>query len=104
MQPETGYARSQSRGGKGRRDISTGGRNGLSVAAVGLSGGAEIMVISRSGQLVRMAGDTIREVGRGSKGVRVVSLKGNDDVIAVAPIAESDDGDASEGGADGVES
>lgn len=104
VQPETGYARSQSRGGKGRRDISTGGRNGLSVAAVGLSGGAEIMVISRSGQLVRMAGDTIREVGRGSKGVRVVSLKGNDDVIAVAPIAESDDGDASEGGADGVES
>lgn len=104
VQPETGYARSQSRGGKGRRDISTGGRNGLSVAAVGLSGGAEIMVISRSGQLVRMAGDTIREVGRGSKGVRVVSLKGNDDVIAVAPIAESDDGDASEDGGDGVES
>lgn len=105
VQPENGKPRSQSRGGKGRRDISTGGRNGLSVAAVGLSEGEEIMVISRSGQLVRMAGDTIREVGRGSKGVRVVSLKGNDDVIAVAPVAESDDEGSteapSEGGGDG---
>ncbi|MFI4882945.1 MAG: DNA gyrase subunit A, partial [Phycisphaerales bacterium JB064] len=93
VQPETGYARSQSRGGKGRRDIATGGRNGLSVAAVGLFDGDEIMVISRSGQLVRMAGDTIREVGRGSKGVRVVSLNDGDDVIAVAPIAESESDD-----------
>ncbi len=96
VQPETGYARSQSRGGKGRRDISTGGRNGLSVAAVGLSEGDEIMVISRSGQLVRMAGDTIREVGRGSKGVRVVKLNDGDDVIAVAPVAEGEDDTASE--------
>lgn len=108
VQPENGKPRSQSRGGKGRRDISTGGRNGLSVAAVGLSEGEEIMVISRSGQLVRMAGDTIREVGRGSKGVRVVSLKGNDDVIAVAPVAESDDEGSTEapsdGGGDGAES
>lgn len=91
VQPESGYPRSQSRGGKGRRDIATGGRNGLSVAAVGLTEGQEIMVISRSGQLVRMAGDAIREVGRGSKGVRVVSLNEGDDVIAVAPIAESED-------------
>ncbi len=95
VQPEVGYARSQSRGGKGRRDISTGGRNGLSVAAVGLSAGDEIMVISRSGQLVRMAGDTIREVGRGSKGVRVVKLSEGDEVMAVAPVAE---GDADENG------
>ncbi|UYV12863.1 MAG: DNA gyrase subunit A [Phycisphaera sp.] len=102
VQPESGKPRSQSRGGKGRRDIATGGRNGMSVAAVGLSEGEEIMVISRSGQLVRMAGDTIREVGRGSKGVRVVSLNGGDDVIAVAPVAESDDEDAGESGGEAV--
>ena len=93
VQPETGKPRSQSRGGKGRRDIDTGGRNGPAVAAVGLFDGQEIMVISRGGQLVRMAGDTIREVGRGSKGVRVVSLNEGDEVIAVAPVAESDEAD-----------
>ena len=103
VQPETGHARSQSRGGKGRRDIDTGGRNGPAVAAVGLSDGQEVMVISRGGQLVRMAGDTIREVGRGSKGVRVVSLNDGDEVIAVAPVAESDEADTNgldTGGAD----
>jgi DNA gyrase subunit A len=91
VQPEIGKPRSQSRGGKGRRDIATGDRNGEAVASVGLSKGEEIMVISRGGQLVRMAGDTIREVGRGAKGVRVVSLNDGDRVIAVAPVAEGED-------------
>ena len=58
------------------------------MASVGLFDGQEIMVISRGGQLVRMAGETIREVGRGAKGVRVVSLNNGDEVIAVAPVAE----------------
>ncbi len=90
VQPETGKPRSQSRGGKGRRDIATGDRNGDAVTAVGLFDGEEIMVISRSGQLVRMAGESIRETNRGTKGVRVVKLNAGDDVIAVAPVAESD--------------
>ncbi|MEQ9095732.1 MAG: DNA gyrase subunit A [Phycisphaerales bacterium] len=90
VQPETGKPRSQSRGGKGRRDIATGDRNGEAVTAVGLFDGQEIMVISRSGQLVRMAGESIRETNRGTKGVRVVKLNEGDDVIAVAPVAESD--------------
>ncbi|MGD1915356.1 MAG: DNA gyrase subunit A [Phycisphaerales bacterium] len=88
VQPETGKPRSQSRGGKGRRDIATGDRNGMAMASVGLFDGQEIMGISRGGQLVRMAGETIREVGRGAKGVRVVSLNNGDEVIAVAPVAE----------------
>jgi DNA gyrase subunit A len=36
VQPETGKARSQSRGGKGRADIKTSERNGRSVAAIAI--------------------------------------------------------------------
>lgn len=102
VQPETGKPRSQSRGGKGRRDIATGERNGNAVTAVGLFDGQEIMVISRSGQLVRMAGESIRETNRGTKGVRVVKLNAGDDVIAVAPVAEND-AETSDSGGDGGE-
>ncbi|MEO1008760.1 MAG: DNA gyrase subunit A [Planctomycetota bacterium] len=99
VQPESGKPRSQSRGGKGRRDISTDARNGEAVAAIGLARGEEVIVISRSGQLVRTPGDDIREVGRGAKGVRVVSLNAGDEVIAVAPVAEtSTEGDAASAG------
>ncbi len=99
VQPESGKARSQSRGGKGRADIKTTDRNGPSISAIGVMPGDDIVVVSRGGQLVRMAADSISAVGRGTQGVRVVSLKGGDAVIAVARVAESHEepgGDAAE--------
>ncbi|MFM9994874.1 MAG: DNA gyrase subunit A [Phycisphaerales bacterium] len=92
VQPETGKARSQSRGGKGRADINTSERNGKSVAAIGVREGDDIVVISQQGLLVRMAAGTISQYGRGTQGVRVVSLNEGDKVVAVAPIVESDEG------------
>ncbi|MFN9973412.1 MAG: DNA gyrase C-terminal beta-propeller domain-containing protein, partial [Phycisphaerae bacterium] len=61
VQPETGKARSQSRGGKGRADIKTGERNGDSVAALGVIATDDVVVISKGGQLVRTPASEIRE-------------------------------------------
>ncbi len=88
VQPETGKARSQSRGGKGRLDINTSARNGKSVAAIGVREGDDIVVISQQGQLVRMAAAGISQYGRGTQGVRVASLNEGDKVVAVAPVME----------------
>ncbi|MEO0512872.1 MAG: DNA gyrase subunit A [Planctomycetota bacterium] len=90
VQPEGGRAHAQSRGGKGRIDIKTTPRNGRSVAAVGLSETDDVVVISRSGNLVRMAASDISSYSRGTQGVRIVSLGGGDEVVAIAPIAEID--------------
>ncbi len=89
--PENGPMRSQSRGGKGRSDIKTTARNGKAVVAVGLYDADDVVVISRGGLLVRMAADSISRIGRGTQGVRVVGLKGDDRVIAAARVEESDD-------------
>ncbi|MDX2117814.1 MAG: DNA gyrase subunit A [Planctomycetota bacterium] len=86
VQPETGKMRSQSRGGKGRADIKTSERNGKTVAALGILPGQDVVVITRGGQLVRMPGDTISEYGRGTQGVRIVSLNDLDQVISVAKV------------------
>lgn len=91
VQPESGKMRSQSRGGKGRVDIDTGGRNGRSVAALGVLGGDDVVVISRGGQLVRMPTGEIRECGRGAMGVRVVSLNEGDVVVAAASVSRDED-------------
>ncbi|MBO6513627.1 MAG: DNA gyrase subunit A [Phycisphaerales bacterium] len=89
--PENGPMRSQSRGGKGRSDIKTTARNGQAVVAVGVYDSDDVVVISRGGLLVRMAVDSISRIGRGTQGVRVVGLKGDDRVIAAARVEESDD-------------
>jgi DNA gyrase subunit A len=89
--PENGPMRSQSRGGKGRGDIKTTARNGQSVVALGVYDADDVVVISRGGLLVRMAVESISRIGRGTQGVRVVGLKGDDRVIAAARVEESED-------------
>ena len=98
VQPEFGKARSQSRGGKGRNDIKTEGRNGPSVAAMGVMDGDGVMVITKQGQMVRVAASDISKIGRGTQGVRVVRLDEGDEVVAATRIAaESNTGEAAAG-------
>ena len=91
VKPVIGPMRSQSRGGKGRTDIKSTSRNGVTVAAIGICEDEDVVVISRKGQLVRMAASTISSYGRGTQGVRVVGLKNGDAVISAARIEDSEE-------------
>jgi len=93
VQPEGGKARSQSRGGKGRIDIKTEGRNGPSVAAMGVLDNDGVMVITKQGQMVRIAASDISRIGRGTQGVRVVRLDEGDEVVAATRIVGESSGD-----------
>ncbi len=84
VQPETGKMRSQSRGGKGRADIATSERNGRSVAAIAIHESDDLIVVTKDGQLVRMKAADIRQTGRATQGVRVVSLNDGDAVVAAS--------------------
>ncbi|MBL8762686.1 MAG: DNA gyrase subunit A [Phycisphaerae bacterium] len=92
VQPEDGKLRSQSRGGKGRIDIKINDRNGRAVAALGVREADGLIVVTRQGQLVRIPAASISRYGRGTQGVRVVSLNDDDSVMAscVAPRGEDD--------------
>lgn len=87
---EDGSKRPQSRGGKGRRDIRTEGRNGLVVAIRNVHAEDSIVMASAGGMLVRIAADSISVIGRNTQGVRLVNLKDGDQVIAAAKIEEED--------------
>lgn len=90
VQPETGKMRSQSRGGKGRVDITHNDRNGCSVAALLVGPSDDVVVVTKGGQLVRMPSSSIREAGRGTQGVRVVTLNDGDKVTAASRFREEE--------------
>jgi DNA gyrase subunit A len=88
---EDGSTRPQGRGGKGRRDIKTGDRNGLVADIRAVRDGDSLMFITANGMLVRIAISDIRTIGRNTKGVKVVNLKDGDRLIAAAKIEASDE-------------
>jgi len=62
------------RGGKGIITIKTTERNGNVVAVKEVVDGDELMIITRSGQLIRMPVRGISVIGRNTQGVRLVNL------------------------------
>ena len=93
---EDGSTRAQSRGGKGRRDIKTGGRNGLVADIRSVNDNDSLMFITANGMLVRIPANDIRTIGRNTKGVRVVNLKDGDRLIAAAKVEAIEESTTSE--------
>ncbi len=85
---QDGSTRPQGRGGKGRRDIRTEGRNGPVVSIRNVHDSDGIVLASESGMLVRIPAESISRIGRNTQGVRLVNLKAGDHVIAAAKIAD----------------
>lgn len=88
VQSESGATRVQSRGGKGRRDIITTGRNGPVVGLLAVNPEDDLMLISVGGLIVRITAGSVRRTARGTLGVRVIKLSSNDHLADVAQIAE----------------
>ena len=88
----------QNRGGKGVITIKTTERNGQVVGALVVEDDHEVMLISEQGNIVRTKVGGINVIGRNTQGVTLIDLASDERLVAVARLAESDDGD--EEGAD----
>jgi DNA gyrase subunit A len=75
------------RGSKGVINIRTTERNGPVVALRAVTDEDALMLISANGILLRMSLDQLRDIGRATQGVRLIRVKGNDRVVAVARVA-----------------
>ena len=51
------------------------------------------MIITRSGVTIRMHVDSLRVLGRAAQGVRLINLKGNAAIAAVARVPRSEEED-----------
>jgi DNA gyrase subunit A len=81
----------QGRGGQGVRGIKLTARKGIVVAAFMVGIDDEMIVISSSGTLIRMAARDVSSQGRDATGVRVMNLDAGQSVAAVAPVLTADD-------------
>ena len=84
------------RGGKGVITIKTDERNGNVVSVRKVESGDQLMVNSKSGKIIRINTDEIRETGRNAKGVRIMDMRDGDKIIAVHPISSEPDAQSAE--------
>lgn len=83
--------RCQGRGGKGVIDIRTDDRNGPVVNAVTVHDKSEFMLITSTGQTIRINAEGISVIGRNTKGVCLIDLGEGEKVVAVAPLMGEQD-------------
>ncbi len=86
-----GEYRLQSRGGKGIINIKTTPRNGEVAGVTSANNEDEIMAITQKGMIVRCPVKDIRQTGRSTQGVRLISLEKNDIVTSIAKVVAKEE-------------
>ena len=91
--PEDGEAvyRITNRGGKGVKTISITEKTGNLVAIKSVTDNDDLMIINKSGIAIRMVIADLRVMGRATQGVKLINLKGNDSIAAVAKVIHDED-------------
>lgn len=89
------------RGGKGVKTINITEKTGNLVAIKAVTDADDLMIINRSGIVIRIVVSELRVMGRATQGVKLINLKGNDEIASVAKIQHEDEeveveGDATE--------
>jgi DNA gyrase subunit A len=83
--------RVQSRGGKGVITLKVTEKTGAIVGVAQVSDGDDVMLVTDSGKIIRMAVDEIRVIGRNTQGVRLIGLQENERVASLARLAEKEE-------------
>jgi DNA gyrase subunit A len=79
------------RGGKGVKTISITEKTGKLVALKNVTDSDDLMIINKSGIAIRMAVEDLRVMGRATQGVRLINIKDNDSIAAVAKVMKEED-------------
>ena len=96
---ENGYGKRSSledyrmtnRGGKGVKTISVTSKTGELVAIKNVTDDDDLMIINKSGIAIRLSVENLRVMGRATQGVRLINLKGDDAIAAVAKVKQDED-------------
>ena len=91
---ENGYGKRSSlddyritnRGGKGVKTINITEKTGQLIAIKDVNDTDDLMIINKSGLIIRMAVESLRVMGRATQGVRLINLRDDDSIAAVAKV------------------
>ena len=79
------------RGGKGVKTISITEKTGDLIAIKNVNDNDDLMIINKSGIVIRLAVEDLRVMGRATQGVKLINLKGKDTIAAVAKVERSEE-------------
>ena len=81
------------RGGKGVKTLNITEKTGNLIAIKSVTDEDDLMIINKSGITIRMHVADIRTQGRATQGVKLINLKGKDQIAAVAKVEKDDEED-----------
>lgn len=79
------------RGGKGVKTINITEKTGSLVAIKDVKDDDDLMIINKSGITIRLAVGDLRVMGRATQGVKLINIKDNDSIAAVAKVMHEED-------------
>lgn len=85
------------RGGKGVKTLNISEKTGSLVAIKNVDDSNDLMIINKSGLTIRMAVEDLRVMGRATQGVKLINIKDDDDIAAVAKVMQEKDEDDENG-------
>ena len=103
---ENGYGKRSSiedyritnRGGKGVKTINMTDKTGELIALLDVTDEDNLMIINKSGLTIRLDVSTLRVMGRNTQGVRLINLRNDDAIAAVAKVSASKEEEGQEEG------
>ena len=92
------------RGGKGVKTLQITEKTGELISILNVTNEHDLMIVNKSGITIRMSVEDLRVMGRATQGVRLISLRGKDEIASVCRVPKADDEEAIEGeeGEDGT--
>jgi DNA gyrase subunit A len=78
------------RGGKGVINMKTTSKTGSVVAILSVKEDSDLMIVTHNGKIIRIESSTIRQAGRSTQGVKLVSLEENDKVAAASVLPDAE--------------
>jgi DNA gyrase subunit A len=79
------------RGGKGVKTLNVTEKTGELVSIKDVTDKDDLMIINKSGIVIRIAMSNLRVMGRATQGVRLITLKGNDEIASVAKVEHDEE-------------
>ncbi|HWL00715.1 MAG TPA: DNA gyrase C-terminal beta-propeller domain-containing protein, partial [Parapedobacter sp.] len=79
------------RGGKGVKTINVTDKTGRLVAIKDVTDNDDLMIINKSGIVIRIAASELRVMGRATQGVRLISLKGDDEIASITKVEHEEE-------------
>ncbi len=81
------------RGGKGVKTLNITEKTGRLLSIQNVFDEDDLMIITKSGVTIRMHVDSIRTMGRAAQGVKLINLRNNAEIAAIARVPRSEDED-----------